>query len=109
MKRITMLSPTAVFAILLGLIISGGSQAHDPGAQDAPSCNRMALGQAACFANIRCECIYDRGGAITGTPEGYRWDCGILKPRCEEAPITIIEYRGTPPSYPAAVAIERVD
>lgn len=33
MKRITILSLTSVFAFLIGLIFSGGSQAHDPQAQ----------------------------------------------------------------------------
>ena len=33
MKRITRLSLTPVFVFLVGLIVSGGSQAHDPQAQ----------------------------------------------------------------------------
>lgn len=91
------------------ILVSSACLSSKSQAQDAPMCNRMAIGQATCLANVQCECIYDRGGAMTGVPEGYRWDCSILRPRCEEVPATIIEYRGTPPSYPAAVAIERTD
>jgi hypothetical protein len=72
-------------------------------------CNQVAMGQVTCLATKLCECIHDRGGTMTGVPAGYRWDCGILRPRCEVVPSTIIEYRGNPPSYPAAIAIERSD
>lgn len=76
-------------------------------ADDPPSCTRDSLGQAACFSPKLCECIYDRGGAITGTPAGYRWDCGTLRPNCGEAanrPATINEYTGP---YPLAIGIDR--
>jgi hypothetical protein len=77
------------------------------GAQDAPRCTGESLGQASCFSNRLCECIYDRGGAITGTPPGYRWDCGNLRPNCGEAanpPATLNEYKGP---YPLAIGIGR--
>lgn len=76
-------------------------------AADAPSCNREALGQASCFSPKLCTCIYDRGGAITGTPAGYRWDCGTLRPNCGEGtgrPATMNEFNGP---YPLAIGIDR--
>lgn len=77
---------------------------------EEPLCNRRTLGQTACFTAKLCACIIDRGGSITGIPPGFRWDCGVLRPSCGEAadqPVSIQEYRGTPPAYPSAVAIDR--
>ena len=95
----------------LGLLVAlTSSPADGLRANEAPACTRASLGQTACFSPRLCECIYDRGGAMTGVPEGFRWKCDIMKPYCGEAanvPATIIEYRGTPPSYPAAVGIDR--
>ena len=90
----------AIGLLSTGWIVSAGQ------AQEARKCNQDTFGQVACFSVKLCECIYDRGGAMTGLPARYRWDCGILRPRCEEAPTSIIEYRGTPPSYPYAVNID---
>ena len=74
-------------------------------AGDAPRCDGESLGQASCFSTKLCECIYDRGGAITGTPPGYRWDCGNLRPNCGDAanpPATMNEFTGP---YPLAIGI----
>lgn len=76
-------------------------------AEDAASCNQQTLGQASCFSPKLCECIYDRGGSITGTPPGYRWDCGNLRPTCggaANAPATMNEFQGP---YPLAIGIDR--
>jgi len=72
-------------------------------------CNQQAMGQVSCMANRMCECIYDSGGSVTGIPEGFRWNCGINRGRCEVEPGTIIEYRGNTPSIPYSVSIERSD
>ncbi len=99
---------------MLGLVVVAAATAGSfsaPHAQEAaPMCNQQSFGQTACFSPRLCECIYDRGGAMTGAPAGYRWQCDIRKPKCGEegsVPATIIEYRGNPPSYPAAVGIDR--
>lgn len=76
----------------------------------APACNRPGLGTVACQEGRLCECIFDRGGAMTGIPAGFRWDCGILRPRCGDAavpPASVEEYRGTPPQLPLAIGIDR--
>ena len=76
-------------------------------AEDAPVCGQSTLGQVTCLSAKLCECIHDRDGSITGTPAGYRWDCGILRPKCGEAvdkPATLNEYKGP---YPLAIGIDR--
>ena len=78
-------------------------------AQDGPMCNQQVMGQVSCMANRMCECIYDRGGSVTGVPEGFRWNCSINRASCEVEPGTIIEYRGNTPSIPYSVSIERSD
>ena len=90
-------------------IVSAGWFGAAAIAQDAPMCNQQVMGQVSCMANRMCECIYDRGGSITGVPEGFRWNCGINRGRCEVEPGTIIEYRGNTPSIPYSVSIERSD
>ena len=95
-------------AVVLALLCAGwiGSAGH---AQDGPMCNQAAMGQVSCMANRMCECIYDTGGSVTSVPEGFRWNCGINRGRCEVEPGTIIEYRGNTPSIPYSVSIERSD
>lgn len=78
-------------------------------AQDAPMCNMASLGSLSCMANRACECMYDRGGTMTGIPEGFRWNCSINRPQCDVDAATIVEYRGNTPSYPAAISLERSD
>jgi hypothetical protein len=51
-----------------------------------PVCNGPREGVAACLAGRQCLCTFERGGSITGRPDGYRWDCGILRPACGVAP-----------------------
>ena len=95
----------AVPALLAAALWGGGTAA----AQDAPQCTAATFGQASCMANRVCECIYERGGAITGRPTGYRWDCGINRRQCEVDPASIVEHRGNTPQYPAAVGLDRSD
>ncbi len=75
-----------------------------------PACNRTGLGTVACQAGRLCECIFDRGGAMTGMPAGFRWTCDSLRPRCGDAavpPARVEEYRGTPPQLPLAIGVDR--
>ena len=100
-----------LFLALVVLAAAAATPFTAPRAQEAaPMCNQQSFGQTACFSPRLCECIYDRGGAMTGAPAGYRWQCDIRMPKCGEegsVPASIIEYRGNPPSYPAAVGIDR--
>jgi len=76
-------------------------------AQEAPRCAAETHGQVACFVNKLCECKFERGGTITGVPDGYRWDCDIKKPSCglgADTPADLDPYIGP---YPSAVGIDR--
>lgn len=76
-------------------------------AQEAPKCSAQTLGQNACFVDKMCECIFSRGGTMTGVPEGYRWDCGIKRPGCSagaDTPATLDVFTGR---YPSAVGLDR--
>jgi hypothetical protein len=54
-------------------------------AQEIPDCNQDRVGAVACMSGKLCACGYQRGGIVSGRPDGYRWDCGILRPACGEA------------------------
>jgi hypothetical protein len=54
-------------------------------AQEMPACNQDRVGAVACMAGKLCACGYVRGGIVSGRPDGYRWDCGVLRPACGEA------------------------
>lgn len=58
-------------------------------AQAPPVCDQDRVGATACLAGRLCACSYDRGGVVSGRAEGYRWDCGILRPACAEAPAAL--------------------
>ncbi len=49
----------------------------------APQCTQATAGQRSCQGGVSCECVYESGGTASGQPEGYRWDCSVLQPRCE--------------------------
>jgi len=100
-RRISVITATLI------CLASSGFADTPARAEDAASCHRETLGQTSCFSPTLCTCIYDRGGSITGTPPGYRWDCGNLRPSCGEAvntPATMNEYKGP---YPLAIGIDR--
>jgi hypothetical protein len=54
-------------------------------AQDPPGCTVERAGVAACMAGKLCRCDFARGGSLTGRADGWRWDCGVLRPACGEA------------------------
>jgi hypothetical protein len=60
--------------------------AQAPSGQAPPTCNARSLGQTACLGPRLCACRLEAGGSLTGVPQGYRWDCGILRPECGVAP-----------------------
>ncbi|MCW8086069.1 hypothetical protein [Sabulicella glaciei] len=55
-----------------------------PAAAQLPVCNAYREGMAICFESRLCLCRQERGGQLTGRPEGFRWDCGPLRPDCRE-------------------------
>jgi len=67
-----------VFPILtMLLIMTGGLPA---GARQ--SCGPVNAGQVACMDGRLCRCGFEQGGSIAGRADGYRWDCGALRPDC---------------------------
>ncbi|HEV7264351.1 MAG TPA: hypothetical protein VGN83_05465 [Falsiroseomonas sp.] len=54
-------------------------------AQDPPACTAERAGVASCMAGKLCRCDFARGGTLAGRPDGWRWDCGVLRPACGEA------------------------
>ena len=51
-------------------------------AESAPTCTENSEGQTYCMSQRMCECKHFNGSLMKGTPEGYRWDCGITRPNC---------------------------
>ena len=55
-------------------------------------------------ADVQCECRFFQASAMAGTPEGYRWDCGILRPRLNYAvPVDLNPY---PYPLPEGLSVE---
>jgi len=67
-------------------------------AQAPPVCGPAREGQVACIAGKMCECRFERGGQMTGRPDRFAWDCGVMRPNCPPDP-TIAPAPGfvTPP------------
>jgi len=66
-------------------------------AQDIPSCTAARAGATACLSGKLCACGFARGGSVAGRPDGWRWDCGALRPACGEAL--------APPALPAPMPL----
>ncbi len=49
---------------------------------DPIACTDSRAGAVACMAGKLCSCGYQRGGIVSGRPDGWRWDCGVLRPSC---------------------------
>lgn len=88
------------FLLVLALLPSAAA-AQGP---QPPRCTAESLGAVACMSTKLCECVYERGGAITGKPTGYRWECGALRPDCNQPGADLAA-----PAWqmPSAVGIDR--
>lgn len=74
----------AQLPVLLALLcIAAGAAAR---AQEPPLCEADRAGIVACIAGRLCACGFERGGAMTGLEDSFRWDCGILRPSCPPDP-----------------------
>lgn len=60
-----------------------------PAAAQVPICQAQREGMTACFDGRLCRCRHEAGGQLTGRPDGFRWDCGALRPDCRPAPATL--------------------
>jgi hypothetical protein len=76
-----------------------------PAGAQAPACDAPAVETVACIAGRLCRCRFAASSAMTGLPEGFRWDCGILRPACgDPPPATLDGYAGP---LPEALSIDR--
>ncbi|MBP0464337.1 hypothetical protein J5Y09_10465 [Roseomonas sp. PWR1] len=64
-------------------------------AQSPPVCSPAREGQVACMAGKLCECRFERGGQMTGRPDRFAWDCGVMRPMCPPDPNIVAP--GMPP------------
>lgn len=72
---------------------------------EAPSCTPEGTGTVACIAGRLCSCGFARGSPATGLPDGFRWDCGILRPSCgPPVPATLDPWQG---ELPDSLEIDR--
>ena len=76
-------------------------------AEGPPACSAEMVGSVACFERVLCACGFQRGGAMTGLPTGYRWDCGIMRPPCGGGPDTPATTGGYQGPLPDAIGLER--
>ncbi len=88
---------------LLLLILAQAAMAQEA----PPACTQLRDGATACLSGKLCRCGYQRGGMITARPDGWSWDCGVLRPSCgapaaeplPPAPMPQL-YMEIPPGYP---------
>lgn len=73
-------------------------------AAEETACDAARAGIVACLAGKLCACGLERGGAMNGLPEGYRWDCGALRPACADVPATLDRY---PYPLPPSLSINK--
>jgi hypothetical protein len=71
-----------------------------------PACNAGQEGMIACFAGRQCVCYFERGGTMTGRRDGYRWNCGLLRPSCVEAPVETAHPSPPISVFPPAITLE---
>lgn len=84
--------------VLSMMVLSAPAHADGP-----PKCTPEIAGGLSCQANVACRCQFYHASKAHGTKAGYRWDCGIRRPKCEVSPADA-GYQGP---FPEAVAIDR--
>jgi hypothetical protein len=67
-------------------------------AQAVPGCAPASEGVAACLAGRECVCRFEPARKAIGRPAGFRWDCGILRPRCPTPERAVPMWDGSLPS-----------
>lgn len=83
--RFALLALIAVMAALLSVLPARSQSEPEPWYGQPPACTAQRVGQLSCQVSVLCECRHFHASAMEGTPAGYRWDCGTLRPRCGEA------------------------
>ena len=75
------------------------------GAEDIPECSAVTAGQLSVQTDVQCECRFFTESFLAGTPAGYRWDCGILRPR-RNAPVPV-DLNVYPYGLPDSLSLEQ--
>ncbi|WP_027133395.1 hypothetical protein [Geminicoccus roseus] len=70
-----------ILAIFLAILLLG--PARPARAAEPVRCAPEIAGALACMAGRACQCGFARGGLVTGTPDGWRWDCSLLRGACD--------------------------
>jgi hypothetical protein len=87
-------------AALLGLAALAPARGDE-----IPECRATIAGQLSVQADVECECRFFAESRLAGTPAGYRWDCGILRPRLNYAvPVDLNPY---PYPLPELLSLDR--
>jgi hypothetical protein len=74
-------------------------------ADEIPECRAAIAGELSLQADVQCECRFFAASRLAGTPAGYHWDCGILRPRLNAAvPVDLNLY---PYGLPDALSIDQ--
>jgi hypothetical protein len=61
--------------------------------EDIPECRAAIAGELSVQADVQCECRFFPASLLAGTRAGYRWDCGVLRPRLNYAvPVDLNPY-----------------
>lgn len=72
---------------------------------ETPACQAAIAGQLSVQADVQCECRFFTESRLAGTPAGYRWDCGVLRPRLNYAvPVDLNPY---PYGLPDSLSIDQ--
>ena len=94
------LARPGLLAALIALVAGSESAA----AQETV-CALQEVGRVACLAGKLCTCRSAPGSPATRLPDGFRWDCGILRPSCDgPVPATLDPW---PNQLPDSLAIDR--
>jgi hypothetical protein len=81
-----------------------GAATLAPAQAQVPTCSAAAAGELSVQADVSCECRFFQASVMAGTPSGYHWDCGILRPRLNySVPVDLNPY---PYPLPEGLSVE---
>jgi hypothetical protein len=74
---------------------------------EIPQCRAAIAGELSIQADVQCECRFFPESLLAGTPAGYRWDCGILRPRLNAA--VAVDLNPYPYPLPDSLSIDQTN
>jgi hypothetical protein len=94
----------AAGARALGAAALLGLAALAPARGQTPACGTATGGELSVQADVQCECRFFLESRFEATPAGWRWDCGILRPRLNyTVPVDLNAY---PYALPEGLSLE---